>query len=654
MSHSIQVWLSRLRQLDWIALLVVLIVAGMLMVLSIMRYTGYNTSMLDIGNMAQAMWSGTQGRPLEFTYQCGNISRLALHVELIYWLLVPLYALLPDPRTLLVVQALLFAVGAWPVYRLAMRHLKHRNLARALVVCYLLYPVAQTAVLFDFHGDTLAMPVLLFALDALDRQARRSYAFWIVLALMCKFYVAVAVAAFGGVLWLQGQRRVGAWTFLAATTWLGITLMLIRPLFAPPHHAAQSQATFSGYVQFYFGGIGPALLDTGLQRVLTLVAVFLPGLWLGRYAWRWALPAFAIAGPALISLGDHASYDFRFHHYAVTVPFLIAATIFGAVELRRRQAQVVGKSQRRQRPWRGEIYLTVAITVIFGVGLVDTPLNPKFWSGHPNWGVSQSRYGRVPRDAFKDQWLRQHVPDKVPLAASEYITSHLTKRQTLCIVRYPDEEKLSEHLTEMQYIVADALNDYAFSFEEGRFLGGAMLDVPGIRITMEHSDFELVAAQDGLLLFGRNPHSGEALRQTFTVREWEDQQPEPQFRFQELIGLLSAQIEPLGERRYRLSFEWVALQPLNELPQLFAVSRLDGVDHNRIVHLPTLVLHPPSSWQPDRVITEEFELMLPPGLPTGSYQLLTGWYDGTNLYAASTDARSRVGKEIQAGTITVR
>ncbi len=37
------------------------------------------------------------------------------------------------------------------------------------------YPTALTSVLFDFHGDTLAMPLLLFALDALDQRAWGRY-----------------------------------------------------------------------------------------------------------------------------------------------------------------------------------------------------------------------------------------------------------------------------------------------------------------------------------------------------------------------------------------------------------------------------------------------------------------------------------------------
>ena len=168
----------------WCALIACAAVLGGL---SIARYQGYNAGMLDLGNMAQAIASVARGRPLMLTYPDGNASRLAGHVEAIYLLLAPLYALWPDPRLLLVVQALLFALGALPVYRLALRATGSRYAARCLALIYLLYPTALTSVLFDFHGDTLALPLLLFALDALDTAAWRRYALFVGLALACKF-----------------------------------------------------------------------------------------------------------------------------------------------------------------------------------------------------------------------------------------------------------------------------------------------------------------------------------------------------------------------------------------------------------------------------------------------------------------------------------
>src|SRR5262249_42110775 len=161
--------------------------------------------------------------------------RLSGHVELIYFLFSPLYRLWPDPQPLLVIQAALFVLGALPVYRIAMRRAKSRFAARCLALIYLLYPTAQTSVLFDFHGDTLAMPILLFALDALDQRSWKRYMLYIALALSCKFYIAAPVALIGVYAFLWGeQRRAGVLTVALAVIYGLVAFLIVRPLFVSP------------------------------------------------------------------------------------------------------------------------------------------------------------------------------------------------------------------------------------------------------------------------------------------------------------------------------------------------------------------------------------------------------------------------------------
>lgn len=48
----------------WIA---ILLISGMLGWLSVARYEGFNAGMYDLGNMAQAIWSGARGEPLLYS-----------------------------------------------------------------------------------------------------------------------------------------------------------------------------------------------------------------------------------------------------------------------------------------------------------------------------------------------------------------------------------------------------------------------------------------------------------------------------------------------------------------------------------------------------------------------------------------------------------
>lgn len=240
----------QIRGLDWRAVLMVVLVTAMLATLSVPRYRAYNASMFDLGHMSQAIWSSTQGSPLEFSYRGNTMSRLALHVELIYFLLTPLYRLAPSPITLLIVQAALFGAGAFPLYALAKRRIGDRHAARLVTLIYLLYPVAHLAVLFDFHGDTLATPLLLFAFEALDREDWRRYWPYVILSLSCKVTVAVPVCLSGTFLWLRGRREVGIRIFFLGLIWGSLTLLVVRRAFATPG-AVLEQASAVGYIQFY-------------------------------------------------------------------------------------------------------------------------------------------------------------------------------------------------------------------------------------------------------------------------------------------------------------------------------------------------------------------------------------------------------------------
>ncbi|HEX5691249.1 MAG TPA: DUF2079 domain-containing protein, partial [Roseiflexaceae bacterium] len=637
----------------WIALA---ICAALLASLSIARYVGYNAGMLDLGNMAQAIGSVARGHPLIVTYPNGNASRLAGHVELIYLLLALPYAIWPDPRLLLVFQAVLFALGALPTYRLALRRTNSRYAARCLALIYLLYPTALTSVLFDLHGDTLALPLLMFALDALDARAWRRYAMWIALALSCKLYVAVAVVGLGLCIWrFDRQRRVGMWTCVAGAVYAAVAVLVVRPLFAAGGTAEASQ----NYLSYYYSQLSEIWPTLG-DRVLSAIVVFGPALLIAWRGWRWVLPGLPIAAAALLSTGPGGAYDYRYHHYAVVVPFIVRAAIAG-VEWRMAAAEARLRSQgarlraRRGRSWRGDLGLTLAIVLIFAALLVDTPLNPLFWVGLPGQGRDPSAYGILPRDAVKDRFLEQ-VPPGAPLAASNQIAPHLTNRDTLYLLRYPDEgegpRRLPMHLGQVDYAIADALFDLYLPIEGG-YGGGLDGDRAAIGLLLRDPQFGLVAERDGLLLFQRGAPAERALPQTLTLQP-EDGAPAEQ-TFGKQIALVRHTISQVDRRRLRASFTWRLTGEFAQGERFVAVSQLDGVANARIVHLPTYAQLPSWQWPRDQLVVETFDLELPDDLVAGVYSWRLGWYNVGLPTSYATDSRSLLpgSTQVSLGTIAI-
>jgi Predicted membrane protein len=86
-----------------------------------LRHRSFETGRFDLGNMVQAVWSTAHGHPLRVTTLTGEQAfRLGAHIDPVLMLFAPLWWLWPSPDLLLVAQALAIALGALPVYWLAL------------------------------------------------------------------------------------------------------------------------------------------------------------------------------------------------------------------------------------------------------------------------------------------------------------------------------------------------------------------------------------------------------------------------------------------------------------------------------------------------------------------------------------------------------
>ncbi|MEZ4725842.1 MAG: DUF2079 domain-containing protein [Caldilineaceae bacterium] len=78
------------------------------------------THKADLGQIAQAIWNSSRGRFMESTDTGIIASRLTDHVEPMLALISPVLWLWDDVRALLLLQVIFVAVGAWPLYELAL------------------------------------------------------------------------------------------------------------------------------------------------------------------------------------------------------------------------------------------------------------------------------------------------------------------------------------------------------------------------------------------------------------------------------------------------------------------------------------------------------------------------------------------------------
>jgi hypothetical protein len=234
------------------------------------------------------------------------------------------------------------------------------------------------------------------------------------------------------------------------------------------------------------------------------------------------------------------------------------------------------------------------------------------------------------------------------VAANTFLAPHIANRRVLYLTRGQSAVRsLPDFHQELDIVVTDALMDVAFA-DDGRVIaGGILYEQEAVRFLLQSERFGLVRSDDGLLLFRQGT---EGLAQRVTSMDV-DGVPGLQARVGDVIGLVDAQVEALGKGRFRLTCEWVALSPGVRDATYVAVSEPLGLEHARVVHLPTYALLPTRDWPADSVIRESFEFAVPEEAPPGVYPLVVGWYDAANPFAADTDERSQLGPTIQIGTL---
>lgn len=484
----------------------------------------------------------------------------------------------------------------------------------------------------------------MFAIEAADRQHWRSYWVWLFLALASKFYVSVPVTMMGLLFWWHGERRMGKWTVAVGIGWFFFSFGLVRALFAPAQDASNLKATPGSYFDFYFGQIF-ALRQSALPRLLNAVVVYLPALFLGIFAWEWLIVASSTIVPVLLSSGIGPSYSYIFHHYVLAAPFLVTAVIYGAETRRKREAAA---PKKQLFPWQSWVVLTLLVTLVLNFMFVNLPRDPAYYLSAGREGQAANVYRITERDVLKSEWLAEVVPDEAAVAADRLLGVHLINRAEFYLTR-PLKKPLVDLLPALDYVVVDALFDYDINTADQADNGGVDWDWAPVILLMQSPGWQLQQARDGLLLFGRE---GEGLAQAVEVETAVPDSP-LLAQFEDTIGLVGCDVAEEEGDKWRMTCEWVALRPLDQAPQYFAVTRIEGVENGRIVHLPTLALYPAQEWEEGQLIRETFEFILSEDLAPGQYALYTGWYDSSHPQAFATDAASLLGSEYQTDIIEI-
>jgi uncharacterized membrane protein len=397
--------------------------AALFVFAAVVHYLVFQEARFDLGNMVQTIWNTLHGHVLGLTAPNGHQgSRLGSHVDPFLILLAPLFWIWSSPLLLLVIQVLAVASGALPVFWLARKHLGSPRAAAHFAFAYLLYPAVQFNAFTPgdgFHSVSFAVPLVLFAVWFLDEDRLVAFSAVALLACTTKEEIPLAVGCLG--IWYavrKGRRLFGLSVFA-----VGLGLTLFNFLWVIPHFSAAGVNPFADR----YAGVGGTpggmahkiFTDPGafVHAVATghkagyLALLLIPSLGLfllEPLLFLGALPDLAIN--LLSSNGNQTTLQFQYT--AGIVPFVVAASIFGAARLM--------KGNRR--------FVDLPLWVLVGAAAVAI-YSPIYLN------ASDLRALGSPQVSAEKHAVSL-VPDSVPVAASNHLAGYLSERRLIYAFPY--------------------------------------------------------------------------------------------------------------------------------------------------------------------------------------------------------------------------
>lgn len=313
---------------------------------AVVHYVVFETAHVDLGNMVQSIWNTLHGHFLEETGPTGGQGdRLGVHVDPFLLLLAPLFWIWSNPLLLPIVQAIAVSSGALPVFWLARKHLNSPRAGAHFAFAYLLYPATQFnafTIGSGFHSVSMAVPLVLYAVWFLDENRLVAFSAMALLACTTKEEIPLAVGCLG--IWYavrKGRRLFGFSVFA-----IGLALTLLNLLWVIPHFSPSGVDPFASRYRAVGGtpqGIAHKLFTDPLalvhmaatgHKAIYLALIFVPFLGLALLEPLLLLGAAPDLAINLLS-NDPNQTTVHFMYTAGIVPFVVAASIFGAARFKR-------------------------------------------------------------------------------------------------------------------------------------------------------------------------------------------------------------------------------------------------------------------------------------------------------------------------------
>lgn len=400
--------------------------------LTILRYLNHWTPNFDFGIFSQMFYYMKDTFvPYTTTERDRLLSHFAVHFSPIYYLILPVFMILPSPATLLGVQAVAIALGIWPLYKLCRRYRLPNYAIVLLVGVYALHPALVGGTFYYFHENKLLTALLLWLFYFIEKKQPVPTALFALLVMTVKEDAPVYVA-FVGLYLLFSKRGIlrgsclfgGSVIYFLAVTW-----------FMTRYGEGVMTYRYNNYIFDAGGGLfavvvnivkNPVYLFTQVltpEKLLFLVYIFVP-LAMLPLAIRKPSRVILLFPLLLINLMSNYVYQYNigFQYTYGSVAFLFSLAVMNLSEL--------------SRPVSKRLLLgaMTASVIFFGATYVDR-------LGHiGSYLTSQAQIQAINEGLAK-------IPKDKSVTATTFLVTPLSDRKVLYQYEY------TKHTTE--YVVLD-------------------------------------------------------------------------------------------------------------------------------------------------------------------------------------------------------
>lgn len=394
---------------------------------SVWSHQRFSTYGFDLGQYDSVFACTLHGRwlampPLGFDANWGDV--VNNHADFGTFFLLPFYALYPDAKTLLVLQAVIVAGGAIPLFLFASRRLP-RGAAFVVALVWLAWAPFHTAQLYDFHWQLIAASLVVCALAALEHGKLKTWWVFFGLAILCREDVSIGLTALGLYLFLSGEKpKVGLLSVALAGVFFAVLRFAVmrNQSFADIHYK-EMLAPGEGNG---FGAVLKTLISNPAYSVKSLLTwekaryvaqIFAPLAFLPmRRPWLWLLmiPGLFLT---LLTSGPLAPIQINFQYVGNWAAYMFPAAV---IALAAYSAEPDGAIKRRAALVAMGCAAFIA-SMQWGAysprqslrgGFFEVPLKPP------------TEADRLREEALLD--LMKQVPAEVALCTSERVQPHTT------------------------------------------------------------------------------------------------------------------------------------------------------------------------------------------------------------------------------------